>query len=93
MVNQMQPNVSLLGIFYGSFRPITSSQSFCFGDFNEITNMKEKRGAWFRLSGQMEKFQEATDSCGLCEIPSFSLKFTWSTKDEELILQKRSWIG
>ena len=35
----------------------------CFGDFNEIVSMEEKRGGVMRPQKQMEDFREAIHEC------------------------------
>lgn len=42
--------------------------------------MREKKKVDQRPQKQIDKFQEAIESCWLSKIPTFELKFTWSNK-------------
>ncbi|XP_040996027.1 uncharacterized protein LOC121242200 [Juglans microcarpa x Juglans regia] len=50
----------------------------CSGDFNEILHQKEKMGGASRPYKQIEEFRQAVDFCGLNDIHSQGLSFTWS---------------
>ena len=49
----------------------------CRGDFNELLKSYEKLGRRLRPYGQMQKFQEALDECGLFDLGFVGNKFTW----------------
>lgn len=51
---------------------------FCFGDFNEITKSAKKKCKRSKPLSQMVAFQNALLSCGLHEINTFGVRFTWS---------------
>ncbi|XP_042939499.1 uncharacterized protein LOC122274529 [Carya illinoinensis] len=51
----------------------------CAGDFNEILHQKEKVGEASRPYRQIETFRRAIDYCGLNDIHSQGLRFTWSS--------------
>lgn len=48
------------------------------GDFNEILHQKEKVGGASRPYKQIEDFKQAIEFCGLNDIHSLGLYFTWS---------------
>ena len=50
----------------------------CSGDFNEPLKSHEKLGGRLRPYGQMEKFREVLDECGLFDLGNAGNKFTWS---------------
>ena len=47
------------------------------GNFNELLKSHEKLGGCLRPYGQMERFREAPDECGLLDLGFVSNKFTW----------------
>ena len=47
-------------------------------DFNELLKSHEKLGGCLRPYGQMEKFREVLDECGLFDLGFSGNKFTWS---------------
>ncbi|XP_030939909.1 uncharacterized protein LOC115964800 [Quercus lobata] len=47
------------------------------GDFNKLLKSQEKLGGWLRPYGQMLKFREALDECGLFDLGFVGCKFTW----------------
>ena len=49
----------------------------CGGDFNELLKSHEKSGGHLRPYGQMQKFREALDECGLFDLGFVGNKFTW----------------
>ena len=49
----------------------------CGGDFNELLKSHEKLGGRLRPYGQMQKFREALDECGLFDLGFVGNKFTW----------------
>ncbi|XP_042942912.1 uncharacterized protein LOC122277098 [Carya illinoinensis] len=51
----------------------------CAGDFNEILHQKEKVGGASRPYRQIETFRRAIDYCGLNDIHSQGVRFTWSS--------------
>ena len=48
------------------------------GDFNKLLKSLEKLRDLLRPYGQMERFWEALDECGLLDLGFVSNKFTWS---------------
>ena len=49
----------------------------CGGDFNELLKSHEKSGGRPRPFGQMQKFREVLDECGLIDLGFIGKKFTW----------------
>ena len=49
----------------------------CGGDFNEILKSHEKLGGRLQPYGQMQKFREVLDECGLLDLSFVGNKFTW----------------
>ena len=49
----------------------------CGGDFNELLKSHEKLGGCLRPYGQMQRFREALDECGLFDLGFVGNKFTW----------------
>ena len=49
----------------------------CGGDFNELLKLHEKLGGRLRPYGQMQKFCEPLDECGLIDLGFVGNKFTW----------------
>ena len=49
----------------------------CGGDFNELVKSHEKRGGRPHPYGQMQKFREVLDECGLLDLGFNGKKFTW----------------
>ena len=49
----------------------------CGGDFNELVKSHEKKGGRPRPYGQMQKFREVLDECGLLDLGFGGKKFTW----------------
>ena len=49
----------------------------CGGDFNELLKSHEKRGGHPCPYGQMQKFREVLDECGLLDLDFNGKKFTW----------------
>ena len=47
-------------------------------DFNELLKSHEKLGGCLRPYGQMEKFQEVLNGCGLFDLGLSGNKFNWS---------------
>ena len=47
------------------------------GNFNKLLKSHEKLGGCLRPYGQMERFREAHDECGLLDLGFVSNKFTW----------------
>nr|XP_023920446.1 uncharacterized protein LOC112031976 [Quercus suber] len=47
------------------------------GDFNELLKSHKKLGGRLRPYGQMQKFREALDECGLFDLGFVGNKFTW----------------
>lgn len=47
------------------------------GNFNELLKSHEKLEGHLRPYGQMERFREALDECGLLDLGFVSNKFTW----------------
>lgn len=48
----------------------------CARDFNELLKSHEKLGGCLRLYGQMQKFREVLDECGLLDLGFVGNKFT-----------------
>jgi hypothetical protein len=62
----------------------------CVGDFNEILEPTEKRGAAVRGESQMDGFREALGECQLSELGFQRPKFTWSNRrDDDMFTTKR----
>jgi hypothetical protein len=62
----------------------------CVGDYNEILNLSEQKGAVSKTRGQMEDFQKAFEECRLCDLGFSGPKFTWSNgRDGEAFTQER----
>jgi hypothetical protein len=62
----------------------------CVGDYNEILNLSEQKGAISKTMGQMEDFQKALEECRLCDLGFSGPKFTWSNgRDGEAYTQER----
>ena len=49
----------------------------CGGDFNELLKSHEKLGGRLRPYGQLQKFREVLDECGLFDLGFVGNKFTW----------------
>ena len=49
----------------------------CGGDFNELLKSHEKKGGRPRPYGQMQKFRDVLDECGLWDLGFVGKKFTW----------------
>ena len=49
----------------------------CRGDFNELLKSHEKLGGRLRPYGQMQKFREVLNECGLFDLGFEGNKFTW----------------
>ncbi|XP_042958196.1 uncharacterized protein LOC122293792 [Carya illinoinensis] len=60
-------------------KPSSPIAWLCAGDFNEILHQKEKVGGASRPYRQIESFRMVVDSCGLNDIHSQGLRFTWSS--------------
>ncbi|BFG30761.1 hypothetical protein CerSpe_170350 [Prunus speciosa] len=51
----------------------------CFGNFNEILSVNEKRGGLVRANRLMEAFQSVLSNCELSDLGFVGCPFTWST--------------
>jgi hypothetical protein len=54
----------------------------CVGNFNEIVNLLEIKGATYRSQRQMDDFQQALEDCQLCDLGFKGPKFTWDNGRE-----------
>lgn len=54
----------------------------CFGDFNEIISMEEKKGGAVRSQRQMEDFRNAIHQCGFRDLGYCGLDYTWCNMQE-----------
>ena len=52
----------------------------CFGDFNEILNLNEKRGRLDRSADAINEFRAAIRDCKLFDLGSRGHPFTWSNR-------------
>ena len=92
LINKGKENVWHFTGFYGAPETQLRSESWdllrdlnnrfsvlwlCGGDFNELLKSHEKLGGRLRSYGQMQKFREVLDECGLCDLVFVGNKFTW----------------
>ena len=92
LINKGKENVWHFTGFYGAPETQLRSESWdllrdlnnrfsvlwlCGGDFNELLKSHEKLGGRLRSYGQMQKFREVLDECGLCDLGFVGNKFTW----------------
>ena len=49
----------------------------CFGDFNELLEVKDKRGGAPRAHNQMQMFRDALDQYGFVDLGYSGPDFTW----------------
>ena len=49
----------------------------CFGDFNEIVSMEEKKGGVVSSQRQMENFRSAIHQCGFRDLGYCGHDYTW----------------
>ena len=54
----------------------------CFGDFNEIVSMEEKKGGAVRSQRQMEDFRNAIHQCGFRDLGYCGPNYTWCNMQE-----------
>ncbi|XP_075644989.1 uncharacterized protein LOC142615978 [Castanea sativa] len=54
----------------------------CFGDFNEILSIQEKKGGPPRPQNQMENFRSVINRCGLKYMGYRGVDFTWCNQQE-----------
>ena len=93
LINKEKENVWRFTGFYGAPETHLRTESWdllrslhkkfavpwiCSGDFNELLKSHEKLGGRLRPYGQMEKFREVLDECGLFDLGYADNKFTWS---------------
>lgn len=49
----------------------------CFGDFNELSEVKDKKGCAPRAHSQMQLFRDVLDQCGFGDLGYLGPDFTW----------------
>ena len=49
----------------------------CFGDFNELLKVEDKRGGAPQSHSQMQQFRDVLDHCGFVDLGFSGLAFTW----------------
>ena len=49
----------------------------CFGDFNELLEVHDKKGRVPKAHNLMESFREVLDVCGFVDLGYLGLGFTW----------------
>ena len=49
----------------------------CFGDFNELLEVKEKRGGAQWSHNLMQSFRDVLDECDFVDLGYFRPEFTW----------------
>ena len=49
----------------------------CFGDFNELLKVEDKRGGAPQSQSQMQQFRDALDHCGFEDLGFLGPAFTW----------------
>lgn len=52
----------------------------CFGDFNEILHLNEKKGGNVREVNMISDFRDAIQECGLTDLGCKGRTFTWSNR-------------
>ena len=50
---------------------------FCFGDFNELLQVEDKKGGAPRAHNLMQAFRDVFDHCGFVDLGYSGLDFTW----------------
>ena len=61
----------------------------CFGDFNELLELKDKKGGALRAHNQMQLFRDVLDQCGFVDLGYSGPDFTWhGRRRNELIWEK-----
>lgn len=91
LINKGKANVWHFTDFYGALETHLRTESWdlsrslhkkfsvswiCVGDFNELLKSHEELGGRLRPYGQMEKFREVLDECGLFDLGFTRTKFT-----------------
>ncbi|XP_041011398.1 uncharacterized protein LOC121255187 [Juglans microcarpa x Juglans regia] len=69
-------------------KPPSPMAWMCAGDFNEILHQNEKVGGASRPYKQIEVFRLAVEACGLNDIHSQRLWFTWSNNRSGMVFTK-----
>lgn len=64
----------------------------CVGDFNEIVEQAEKRGAASRSIGQMDLFKQTLEDCQLCDLGFKGSKLHGVTNKPITLSQKNDLI-
>ena len=52
----------------------------CFGDFNELLKVEDKRGGAPQSQSQMQQFRDALDHCGFEDLGFLGPAFTWRVR-------------
>ena len=65
----------------------------CFGDFNELLEVQDKKGRVPRDQNLMENFHEVLDVCGFFYLGYSCLDFTWKRRRRGELIWERLDIG
>ena len=65
----------------------------CFGDFNELLEVQDKKGGVPRDHNLMENFHEVLDVCGFFDLGYSGLDFTWKRRRRGELIWERLDIG
>ncbi|XP_075665007.1 uncharacterized protein LOC142634593 [Castanea sativa] len=75
-----EPEASRRSEGWNMLRMLSSKPKFpwcCFGDFNELLEVQDKRGGVPRAHNLMESFHEVLDICGFVDLGYSGPDFTW----------------
>ena len=61
----------------------------CFGDFNELLEVQDKKGVVPRAHNLMENFQDVLEFCGFVDLRYSGLDFTWRGRRKGEIIWER----
>lgn len=61
----------------------------CFGDFNELLHVQEKRGGPLRAHSLMQTFRDVLDQCGSVDLGYLGPDFTWHRRRRGELIWER----
>ena len=65
----------------------------CFGDFNELLEVKDKKGGAPRPHNQMQMFRDVLDQCGFIDLGYSRLDFMWHGRQRGDLIWERLYRG
>ena len=75
-----EPDTNIRGEGWNMLRMLSSKPKLpwcCFGDFNELLQVEDKKGGALRAHNLMQAFRDVLDHCGFVDLGYSGLDFTW----------------